>query len=351
MDTEWQELEGPNALVNPSFEGVYVQDPDYFSNFIAPGWSPFYCDGCPSPHAGEPGINDVMVAPELKRECLPQFDNRVLDGQCAQVIFRPYHNFDSGVYQTITTEPGKEYVVRVYGHVWSRHDGNDPFNSNALDNLGQYIAIGLNGETTPFGLTTVRSDDYYYHDTYRQLELRFTASGTRTSIFFGAANEYPVGINNAYFDKAEVRQIFRIPVVSEVTTTPSPFTPIPSATPYVTSTPTVPPPTTFPTPTSIAVGVDQLCGAWGGIVVPSDVFFTPSYPSIQVAADPFRTSFTGVLYDTDTVPVLKSYTQALPDGTVRSDYCVYHIRNGVEILGWVRGDYGVADCASDAVCP
>ena len=176
----------------------------------------FYCDEpytpekCPAPRQGSGNPSDLMMGrPEYKPTDLA---TRVNSGDTAQQWFCFYRTCNAGVYQTVDTIPGALCEAGAYVQSWSTSSGSPTSDLDTYDqriNSNWYIIVDPSGGTNAFANGLLESRVFGYddgiYDQYVKIGFTFTATGTKTTVFFGNLRIWPISNNDNYIDDAYVR--------------------------------------------------------------------------------------------------------------------------------------------------
>jgi hypothetical protein len=212
---------GGNRFNNPGFEGS--TRPVIFGEVnVFEGWEPFYCDTpytkkrCPAERIGDGNPQGLeMGRPEYKPT---NVGNRVHSGSTAQQWFCFFRACRAGVFQTIQTKAGETCEVTAWVQTWSANgdtgtDGgaytSDTKTKDDRDNSTWRIKIDLDGGNDAFDSSLLVSRAFTYddghYDKYAKIQFNFTATGSKTTIFFENLRLWPVAHNDNYLDDASVK--------------------------------------------------------------------------------------------------------------------------------------------------
>lgn len=241
------QTDGPNLLVNPSFESPYAKQCCQTESWFLPntpidevqvaaGWRawwlepgdashPTYCANCPAWHRPE------------WREAAP-FTSRIRSGANAQKYFTFYSTHQGGMYQQVSgVAPGQRLRFSVYMQAWSTND--DSLTSTITDNdMGMKVGIDPTGGADPFSSRIVWGPTFNSFDAWGLYTVEAVAQSSTVTVFTHSLPRWGMKHNDLYVDDASL-------VVTASSS--SSAAAAPSATPLPTSTPA-----TAPTPTSAA---------------------------------------------------------------------------------------------------
>jgi hypothetical protein len=228
---------GPNLLDNPSFEGAY-RPVVYGEVNVAPGWYPFYCDGCPPLKPDQ----SVMGRPEYKPEDVYNYPDRVHGGELAQVWFSFFRPAQAGVYQVVEILPGFTYQFSIWVQSWSSFDDDPESELDTEDqrNASQWaIRIDPLGGTDPHAaaMFVCELDGIEHYDSWVEFACEFESQSSRVTVFVENTRPWGLRNQNSYVDDAYLG-CYDCPDTPFYTPTPIvPQTPGPSPTPTNTPTP------------------------------------------------------------------------------------------------------------------
>jgi len=227
-----------NLLLNPDFEGAFLQFAQFGTAIVAEQWLPWW-------KAQTPGD-------ELWQNRMPEFkpaapyQNRIFTGQNAQQLFTFYGTHVGGLYQTVGgITPGSTVRFTIWGQAWSG-DGDDPSYSLNPSPMHRRIGIDPNGGADPWSGSIVWSPEQDTFDAWSLFSVEATVNGSTATVFTWSSPDFPSKHNDVYWDAASLM------VVTGASPTATPTVP-PTATP--THTPTATPtntPTATPTNTPTA---------------------------------------------------------------------------------------------------
>lgn len=138
--TEVNAQAATNLLVNPSFEGAYVEWQR--SIVVAQGWQPFYDKPVQIPPQPADGSTGPWRDPEYKPLTVDIDESRVRSGDTSQCWFAFYAIMDAGIRQSVPVREGAFYQGSVWAQQWS-DKGDDP----ELNRAEMYVSVGID----PYG--------------------------------------------------------------------------------------------------------------------------------------------------------------------------------------------------------
>jgi hypothetical protein len=205
----------PNLFANPDFEGA-ARSVTFSEVNVLPSWEPFYCDQpytaekCPALRQGTGNPEGlVMGRPDYKPTDLP---HRVHGGDTAQQWFCFFRACRAGVFQTVATTPGATCETGAYVQSWSANGTgytSDLLTQDQRANSTWFVRVDLGGNTNAFADGVQISRGFGYgdgiYDQYVLISYTFTATGSRTTVFFENLRLWPIANNDNYIDDAYIR--------------------------------------------------------------------------------------------------------------------------------------------------
>ena len=238
-----------NLLRNPDFEGTFVQFEWYQTAQMAPDWTPWWKGQAEGDEAWKNRMPEYKPASPHK--------DRIQSRGNAQQLFTYHGTHEAGIYQRVSNVPaGSKVRFTIWGQAWAG-DGDDPDESKGGGPMRMKVGIDPTGGTNAWSSNIVWSGEANPLDTWQQLAVEATASGTAVTVFTFSAPPWPTKHNDVYWDNASLVAIAPPPPPTNTprpyrppaTATPVPPTPTPSNTPTITPTPTN---TATPTPVHTA---------------------------------------------------------------------------------------------------
>ena len=208
--------DGPNLLVNPSFEVPYVKQccrtdlpPDKPPTPIdeirmAQGWVGWWLE--PGQDAAHPAVG----SPGWHR---PEFGNanchypicapRIHSGDEAQHYFTLFTLHDAGVYQQVSgITPGSVVQFSIYLQAWSTNENIGP--SQLTQNMNLRIGIDPFGGTNAFSPNVIWGAPGNSFDAWTLFTLQATAQGSSVTVFTRSTPYWAVQHNDVYLDDASL---------------------------------------------------------------------------------------------------------------------------------------------------
>lgn len=153
-------------------------------------------------------------------------------GALALNFNRGYATFTAAVYQQAATTVGTPVSASAWGFLRTCDipQGSDRCASDP--GSGAYMRIGIdpNGGTNPFDGDVVWSPNAAPHESWQQMSVSTTATGTTITVFLFTSQQWPRQINNAYWDDAAVTGAGGVPAGGAVTSGQQPGAPPPPPT-------------------------------------------------------------------------------------------------------------------------
>ena len=238
-----------NLLRNPDFEGTFVQFEWYQTAQMAPDWTPWWKGQAEGDEAWKNRMPEYKPASPHK--------DRIQSRGNAQQLFTYHGTHEAGIYQRVSNVPaGSKVRFTIWGQAWAG-DGDDPDESKGGGPMRMKVGIDPTGGTNAWSSNIVWSGEANPLDTWQQLAVEATASGTAVTVFTFSAPPWPTKHNDVYWDNATLVAVAPPPPPTNTprpyrppaTATPVPPTPTPTNTPTITPTPTN---TATPTPVHTA---------------------------------------------------------------------------------------------------
>ncbi len=183
-----------NALRDGGMEGTYTQRGRADLNIPA-DWSFWYTEAPRSetwqnlppvgfPHNG-PGPN-------------PHSGGRAVN------LNKGFATFTAALYQQVSVQQGANVTASAWAYLKTCDipDGFD--NCTSATGSGAYTRVGIdpNGGTNPYDSDIVWSGNATPHDTWGQMTVSATTTGTTATVFLFATQQWPLELNNVYWDDA-----------------------------------------------------------------------------------------------------------------------------------------------------
>ena len=298
-----------NLLNNPGFEDPFNTLEGEPPIQIAQGWTPWYVPASP----GSPTFANRQ--PEF--EPTAPDEERILEGENAQLISSFFATHDGGVYQRVTgVTAGAELRFAVHAYVWSTTFDEVDLSEEDGDVL---VQVGID----PTGGTDGESDDIVWseagvelYDAYNEYTVDAEAESTAVTVFVRTTVGIPVKNNYIYLDEAsltvvgeEEPEATNTPVTPTETNTP--VTPTSTETPEEEETETPVPPTetsepdtdTPVPPTETPEPTDE----------PEEATVTPTIEDEEPTIDPVILTATAIVSQaTQTASVALTETASVP---------------------------------------
>jgi hypothetical protein len=191
-----RDLNRPDLLANPDFEGEYLQFADFSAILVADKWLPWWVPQAPD----DPPWKNRM--PEYGPAAPDQ--HRIHSGSSAQRLFTYYGTHVGGVYQRVShLLPGTRLRFSIWGQAWAG-EGDDPGQSVGGGPMHMRVGIDPNGGTDPFAADVVWSEEQNPLDTWAPFAVEAVANGDRITVFTYSAPEYPTRHNDVFWDDASL---------------------------------------------------------------------------------------------------------------------------------------------------
>ncbi|HVU13799.1 MAG TPA: LysM domain-containing protein, partial [Phototrophicaceae bacterium] len=194
--TGWVQAQGGNLLQDGGFEGAYTSRGRADLN-IPQAWSIWVAD---SPHT-EDWMNLPPVAfPDNGPDPVPHGGAHSLN------LNKDYATFTAAIYQQVSVATGSN----VTGTAWAFlrtckiPDGATKCTSSPDSNAFTRIGIDPNGGTNPFDADVVWSANATPHESWQQMTVSATATGSTITLFLYTTQQWPEQINQMYWDDASL---------------------------------------------------------------------------------------------------------------------------------------------------
>lgn len=228
-----------NLLKNPGFEGGVVTYDDAGDIKVQVHWTPWWMTG--SPEEQSQGYGKVPTYHYGDRDAVKW---QAKEGQFSQFWVWRWGAGTAGIYQQVKVPPNSRVRFQVYGYGWSCSPpeiGECPDWSKYPSPLRMQIGLDPTGGTDWYAPTVARSPEQNAYDSWQFFEVEAdTGASTTATAFLKAAPDWPVEINQVFWDDAYLVVVASGGGVSE----PSPAP--------VTSTTARPAPAAAPPPATVA---------------------------------------------------------------------------------------------------
>jgi LysM repeat protein len=153
-------------------------------------------------------------------------------GALALNFNRGYATFTAAVYQQAATTVGTPVSASAWGFLRTCDIPQGSDRCASEPGSGAYMRVGIdpNGGTNPFDGDVVWSPNAAPHETWQQMSVSTTATGTTITVFLFTSQQWPRQINNAYWDDAAVTGAGGVPAGGVVTGGEQPGAPPPPPT-------------------------------------------------------------------------------------------------------------------------
>ena len=219
--------EGPNLLINPSFERPYVSMAGKENCRIAAPWVPYYFEGTP-----DMTYRGYRLAPEYKAAFYYDYpNNRVRSGELSQQYFHSFGNFEGGVLQQVSNIPiGSVLRFEIWGMTWScdKEKKGNCAKATSGDPSPMHLRIGVDptGGTHSLAPQVVWSPEQNAYDAWTPFQVEAVAQNSSVTVFVYAYPEYRSQDNNVYLDDASLTIVSGLSAPAG-----APAAPAPTATP------------------------------------------------------------------------------------------------------------------------
>lgn len=115
-----------------------------------------------------------------------------------------YATFTAAVYQQVSVENGANVQASAYAFLRTCNipDGAETCTSSPDSNAYTRVGIDPNGGTNPFDVDVVWSNNAAPHETWEQMTVSTTTTGTTATLFLYTTMQWPSEFNNVYWDDA-----------------------------------------------------------------------------------------------------------------------------------------------------
>lgn len=125
-------------------------------------------------------------------------------GARALNLNKGFATFTAALYQQVTVQQGTNVTASAYAFLKTCDipDGFD--NCASSPSSGAYTRVGIdpNGGTNPYDSDVVWSGNLTPHDTWGQMTVSASTTGTTVTVFLFATQSWPTELNNVYWDDA-----------------------------------------------------------------------------------------------------------------------------------------------------
>lgn len=138
-----------------------------------------------------------------------------------------FATFTAALYQQVTVQQGANITASAWAYLKTCDipDGFD--NCTSSPSSGAYTRVGIdpNGGTNPYDSDIVWSGNVTPHDTWGQMTVSATTTGTTATIFLFGTQQWPMELNNLYWDDAALVGGGAAPAAGSAAATPIPTIP------------------------------------------------------------------------------------------------------------------------------
>lgn len=183
-----------NLLRDGGFEGAYTSRGRADLN-IPSDWSIWVAE---SPHTEDWMNLPVVAFPHDGPDPAPHGGVHSLN------LNKGYATFTAALFQQVSVTSGANVTASAWAFLRTCKipDGADRCSSSADSNAFTRIGIDPNGGTNPFDADVVWSANAAPHESWGQMTVSATATGSTVTLFLYATQQWPMQINNVYWDDA-----------------------------------------------------------------------------------------------------------------------------------------------------
>ena len=185
-----------NLLRDGGFEGSYTSRGRADLN-IPSDWSIWVAD---TPHTQDWMNLPVVGFPHNGPDPVPHSGAHSLN------LNKGYATFTAAVYQQVSVPNGSNVSASAWAFLRTCKidTGQTQCKSSPDSNAFTRIGIDPNGGTNPFDSDVVWSANALPHETWLQMNVSATSTGDTVTLFLYATQQWPMQLNNAYWDDASL---------------------------------------------------------------------------------------------------------------------------------------------------
>ncbi len=194
--TGWAQAQGSNLLQDGGFEGTYTSRGRADLN-IPQAWSIWVAD---SPHT-----QDWMNLPPV---AFPDngADPRPHGGAHSLNLNKDYATFTAAVYQQVSVPTGSNVTGTAWAFLRTCKIPTGAIKCTSSPDSNAFTRIGIdpNGGTNPFDADVVWSANAQPHESWQEMTVSATATGSTVTLFLYTTQQWPEQINQMYWDDASL---------------------------------------------------------------------------------------------------------------------------------------------------
>ena len=194
--TSATQAQDTNLLRDGGFEGTFTSRGRADLN-IPSDWSIWVAD---TPHTEDWMNLPVVGYPHNGPDPVPHGGAHSLN------LNKGYATFTAAVYQQVSVPDGANVSASAWAFIRTCKidTGQTQCTSTPDSNAFTRIGIDPNGGTNPFDSDVVWSANAAPHETWQQMNVSATATGATVTLFLYATQQWPMQLNNAYWDDASL---------------------------------------------------------------------------------------------------------------------------------------------------